>query len=114
MAAQVPRDFQDGDIVTLEDMNAILAVLRELNGDVAGDRQARGPRYVKTPTGGIPVGGSANCTVASRNPTSGAMTDGTATLKVFHHPGATVDVEELIYIVVDRVSGTWQPIVEAC
>lgn len=114
MAAQIPADYVDGDGPTIDDMNNILAFLRETSTFMATQLAFQGPRYVKTPVGGIAAGSSALCTVASRSPISGAMTDGTAQLKVWHHPGASTAVGGSRYIVVDFVQGVWQAIVEAC
>lgn len=113
MATQIPRDFEEGDGPTLDDMNAILAALRELREAVNG---AVSPlRYCKTPGGGIAAGNnSANCTMAGRNPSTGVMVDGTATLKVWNLPGSTQAVGGSVYIVAGYVNGRWVAIAEAC
>jgi hypothetical protein len=109
----VPSDFQRGDAITFGDMNGILACLRDLYGKINGQRVLS---WAKTPVGGIAAGTSsyADCIQCGRNPVTGAMTEGTATLRVFNVPGSSNPVSGNTYIAIGRISGTWTVIVEPC
>jgi hypothetical protein len=106
----VPDDFRDGDRVPVQDLNAILACLRELMTREGVTIN----RWVKTPSGGIVVGSYADCAVAARDPLTNTMFDGTATVRVFHLEGATQDIAGLRYIVVTWCSGQWIPAIDPC
>lgn len=108
----VPNDYQEGDALTVQDVNGVLACLRDLYNKIAVMHTEL--RFVKTPVAGIAAGGTADCKVCSINPSTGAVIEGTATLKVRHLPGATNAVAGSTYIVVGKVPGAWLPIVEPC
>jgi hypothetical protein len=109
----VPSDLVRGQKLSRPDVNATWACIRWLMDEW---RAFRDPiRYAKTPGGGIAAGNnSANCTQAGRNPSTGVMLDGTATLKVWNLPGSTQAVSGSTYIVVGRINGQWVALAEAC
>lgn len=111
MATAVPPDYVEGDGPTLDDMNAILANLRELWQAI--DRATRELHYAITPASGIAVGGSADCIMCGRNPFTGAMIQSTKSVKVWNHPGAGA-IEGGVYVVIGRVSNNWTVLLEPC
>jgi hypothetical protein len=110
----IPSDFQINEGISRSDANNWNACIRDLYVQLS--RTAKELRWAKTPVGGIAAGTSsyADCIQCGRNPVTGAMTEGTATLRVFNVPGSSNPVSGNTYIAIGRISGTWTVIVEPC
>jgi hypothetical protein len=108
---RIPDDFGEGDGLSVEDVNEILAAMRELQELVKTSRQEL--RKAKTPSGGIPANGSANCTVAAWNPYISTWANGSTTLKVWN-PSSAAAVAGNTLITAAFVSGRWECILEPC
>jgi hypothetical protein len=108
---KIPDNFDEGDSLTADDVNEILEVLRELQKEANANKQAL--RKVKTPSGGIPASGSANCTVNAWNPYTSAWANGSVTLKCWN-PSSSAAVAGNTLVTVAWVSGRWEVILEPC
>ena len=107
----IPDDFTEGDALTFEDVNEILAALREVQTQIqTGKSQVR---KAKTPSGGIPANGSANCTSCVWNPFINVWADGTVQIKVYN-PSSASAIAGSTRITIAFVSGRWECVVEPC
>ena len=108
---KIPDDKGEGDGLSVEDVNEMLAAMRELQELVNASKQEL--RKVKTPSGGIAASGSASCTVNAWNPYTNAFANGTMTLKVWN-PSSSAAVAGNTLITAALVSGRWEVILEPC
>ena len=108
---KIPADKGEGDGLSVEDVNEMLAAMREMQELLKNSKQEL--RKVKTPSGGIPASGSANCTVNSWNPYTNAFANGTLVLKVWN-PSSSAAVAGNTLITAGLVSGRWECLVEPC
>ena len=108
---ELPHDFAEGDGLGFEDVNAIVAAIRELRILVAQNKTSL--KKVKTPASGIPANGSADCTVQAWNPFIKQWAIGQLKIACWN-PSLSTPIGGSSLVTVAWVSGRWEVIVEPC